>query len=1571
VVWDTTVEANAPVTLKAVATDLVGLTAESTVGVTVRNTGAVSGRITDNLSGLPLSGATVTLLSGPLLPVASTTTDAGGLYSFTDVPTGSYLVRASAGGYGTEAVGAVVEAGLTTTVDIALDPRPGAITGTVTAADTGLPLAGATVRALHEGVLAAETVTDAAGHYLLDGLAAGLYVVTASRDDYQSASVGATVQPGETTTVDFALGSDPGVICGTVTEAALIFLTLARPPAAEEEATPPAPSPATFRSMAPEPAVLAGEAPITGAVMSLHDAAGLLVSQTVTAADGTYFFRGVAPGSYLVTVRASGFAVQGKGAFPGPGEYVMVDFSVTAFRGRLRGRVTAAATGLPIVDVTVSAIDTGVTVAQAVTDPDGRYLIEDLAPESYVVTFSNPDYQDRTLGAIIGPGQTTTLDAALASQPASVSGQVTSATTGLPLAGAQVVVLTEAGIRVATAVTDSGGRYQVDGLAAGSYTLVFEAANFQSKRSGVILGPGDAAVVNQALESNPGALRGTVSDAQTGEPLAGAAAVLRTAGGIPVASVLTDDEGVFFIPGLAPSLNYKLTVTRSGYAGRALSVAVAAGATTDVAVALTPQPGRVSGTVTRAATGRPLPGVEVHALGSDGVMAGLAVTGPDGRYLIEDLAPGTYNLSYHLDGFAERTVGLILEPSQEAVVNVTLVANPGTIRGRVTSAVTGEPLEGVEVKVYDSSDILDATVLTDPDGRYVVSGRHPDAYTLVFTLEGFGTAEVGALVGPGETVEVDARLVPGVGWVRITVLCQETGLPLVGAEVVIRNAGGTIVETLLTGPDGVAAAELGPGEYTAVARARFHAPVTVGFCIVVDETTAFTIELSVEFGFIRGTVVSAKTGRPLAGASVRFASADGVPVVEVLTDTQGGFCSGPLASGSHFVVARHDGFADAVLSVVVAVGETRVIELRLKSFPGRVSGTVTDAAAGTPITGATASLLYHTLIPIGKVVTGADGRYLFDTLQPGSYSLVFRAPGYQAKVLGFSIPMPGQSVVVNAGLEKPPSGVRGQVVAADTGLPIPGATVLVALSGSEPVVVVTADSQGNYVATGLAPRPYLLTASARGWADQVRGAAPGPGETATVDFSLSPFAGAIQGQVTDAETGEPINCLPLVALTTGGVQLAATLTCLGGMYRIEDLPVGYLVVAFQDLQDHQGQVVGALIRDGETTVVNAALRREPGRLEGRVIDASTGLPVTVATVELFSFGGVPFGLSITGAGGSYSFEGLPEGTFVVSALAPGYGAVAVPVSVAAGRTTTRDILLDPAAGVFTGRITDATTGEPVAGAAVSILTAGNLRVGEVATCSRGIYRTPGLAPGDYFLVFSGPGYAARSFSVTAEAGVETVVDVALEPDPGLVEGFVTDARTGEPLVAEITAKDAAGAIVVSVPGAGTGFYRLERLRGTYAVRLYHPGYVPEVRVVAVGAGQVVRLDVALLPQEAVKVRSVKAELVDVTSDFVRRGLLRISAGLLVDLIYLPRGSDQLALAHRRLPFDRLMEVPAGISESLIEGEARVVGTFAHVRSSGIVDVTITILLRAVVGRPDVEETTVVTVAVDPSEEQQV
>jgi len=82
--------------------------------------GTVSGTVTATTGGAPLSGATVELGS------RTTTTNGSGLYSFTDIPAGTYpSLTASLAGYVTETVTEIVVTdGGTTTEDFALDTAP-------------------------------------------------------------------------------------------------------------------------------------------------------------------------------------------------------------------------------------------------------------------------------------------------------------------------------------------------------------------------------------------------------------------------------------------------------------------------------------------------------------------------------------------------------------------------------------------------------------------------------------------------------------------------------------------------------------------------------------------------------------------------------------------------------------------------------------------------------------------------------------------------------------------------------------------------------------------------------------------------------------------------------------------------------------------------------------------------------------------------------------------------------------------------------------------------------------------------------------------------------------------------------------------------------------------------------------------------------------------------------------------------------------------------------------------------------------------------------------------------------
>ena len=93
------------------------------------NPGAISGVVIDSSSMQPLSGVVIDLLQGLNL-VATTQTDANGEYVLSQLPPGSYTVRAIATNYQVSSQGAIISAGSALVENFSLNILPSTITGT-------------------------------------------------------------------------------------------------------------------------------------------------------------------------------------------------------------------------------------------------------------------------------------------------------------------------------------------------------------------------------------------------------------------------------------------------------------------------------------------------------------------------------------------------------------------------------------------------------------------------------------------------------------------------------------------------------------------------------------------------------------------------------------------------------------------------------------------------------------------------------------------------------------------------------------------------------------------------------------------------------------------------------------------------------------------------------------------------------------------------------------------------------------------------------------------------------------------------------------------------------------------------------------------------------------------------------------------------------------------------------------------------------------------------------------------------------------------------------------------------
>jgi uncharacterized surface anchored protein len=123
---------------------------------------------------------------------------------------------------------------------------------------------------------------------------------------------------------------------------------------------------------------------------------------------------------------------------------------------------------------------------------------------------------------------------------------------------------------------------------------------------------------------------------------------------------------------------------------------------------------------------------------------------------------------------------------------------------------------------------------------------------------------------------------------------------------------------------------------------------------------------------------------------------------------------------------------------------------------------------------ATATLTDGTGEVVGAQTTGADGRYLFEELVAGLYTLVVSAESYQPVAVGVTVPGTGrceQDVALQGG-----SRLRGVATVGD-GRAVPDARITLLDRQGNVVAMTTTDDTGEYAFTDLPEGDYTVIAS--------------------------------------------------------------------------------------------------------------------------------------------------------------------------------------------------------------------------------------------------------------------------------------------------------------------------------------------------------------------------------------------------------------------------------------------------------------------------------------------------------------
>lgn len=365
--------------------------------------------------------------------------------------------------------------------------------------------------------------------------------------------------------------------------------------------------------------------------------------------------------------------------------------------------------------------------------------------------------------------------------------------------------------------------------------------------------------------------------------LAAAAASLGVTSGFPAGR--TGDDGSLRVDGLRPERPVVVSAAAEGRAP-ATSEAVGPGPSvrpTEVEIRLR-RGGSIAGSVL-GSDGAPVGGVAVSAWSpSRGLSSLRATSGADGRFVIEgvapgawqvraqemvreETAPGTYTFAPGESATAEVTVG----DGERAEVELRFAGGPA-IEGIVEDS-EGQPVSGCTVLaqgVEGAGGLV--SVASDPRGRFKFRGVAPGRHRLSASGGPFEAADPVEV----EAGTRDAKLVVPRARVELLIRVSDavSGEPVPGAEVFVR--GGMIMTTTSAGADGTTSLRTPPGAYRVYAGAAGRAPEARDVPVTAADEGRKEVEFRLGPGRrVSGKVIDAKD-RPLAG----------VQIVVVLDDTK-------------------------------------------------------------------------------------------------------------------------------------------------------------------------------------------------------------------------------------------------------------------------------------------------------------------------------------------------------------------------------------------------------------------------------------------------------------------------------------------------------------------------------------------------------------------------------------------------------------------------------------------------------------------------------------------------------------
>ncbi|HEX6521414.1 MAG TPA: carboxypeptidase regulatory-like domain-containing protein [Streptosporangiaceae bacterium] len=226
----------------------------------------------------------------------------------------------------------------------------------------------------------------------------------------------------------------------------------------------------------------------------------------------------------------------------------------------------------------------------------------------------------------------------------------------------------------------------------------------------------------------------------------------------------------------------------------------------------------------------------------------------------------------------------------------------------------------------------------------------------------------------------------------------------------------------------------------------------------------------------------------------------------------------------------------------------------------------------------------------------------------------------------------------------------------------------------------------------------------------------------------------------------------LTLIDLRGRQAARTVAGADGEYWLDASAVGaYTLLA--SAASHQPAASRVIVRhpgNGSETVADVLLAGT-GALAGTITAAGSGHPVASARVTLTDARGMVAGTRRTGPDGGYTFTGLEDGDYTLTASAGLYRPAAQAVIISGVEDIRADIELTGNARL-SGAVVTKDGNRPVADARITLLDTVGTVVAAAGTDEAGRYVIEGIADGEYTAITSGYPPASSILHITGREG---------------------------------------------------------------------------------------------------------------------------------------------------------------------------------------------------------------------------